>query len=373
MATTIKCPYCEKPIQVDEALKHELEEKILKDAQEKHEIEIVKVKTESIQKAKVEAEAKVKEEIEERQKQSKELQEQVTDLLKQLRASKDAESKLEIEMQKKLLSEQTKIREEEGKAADERHRLKFAEQNKQLEDARKANEELQRKLNQGSQQMQGEILELDLESSLSNEFRDDAIAPVDKGVRGADIKHIVKSPLGNECGVILWEIKRTKTWSEGWIQKLKTDLRETKANIPVIITESMPKDVKAEIEFHNGVWIARPSSTIILAALLRKSLLDVAREKAFAKHRDTSADALYTFVTSHEFVQQIEAMVEVYMEMNADIMKEKAAFDRIWAKRENQAKKLLGSTANIIGSMQGQLGTGALLRVKGLDLISSGE
>ena len=190
---------------------------------------------------------------------------------------------------------------------------------------------------------------------------------------GADIKHMVRSPLGSECGVILWEIKRTKAWTEGWIQKLKDDLRETKANIPVIITEIMPKDVDGHIHFHNGVWITKPSSALILATLLRKSLLDVAREKAVTKHRETSSEALYNFVTSHEFVHQVEAMVELYLEMIGDISKEKAAFDRVWAKRESQAKKLLGSTANIIGSMQGQLGAGAMLRVKGLDLLEMGD
>ena len=135
----------------------------------------------------------------------------------------------------------------------------------------------------------------------------------------------------------------------------------------------MPKNATGEIYFHNGVWIAKPASALILATLLRKSLLDVAREKAITKNRGTSADALYTFVTSHEFVQQIEAMVEVYMEMITDITKEKATFDRVWAKRENQAKKLLGSTANIIGSMQGQLGSGAMPKIKGLELLESGE
>ncbi len=214
-----------------------------------------------------------------------------------------------------------------------------------------------------------------LEDALSIEFRDDEISPVDKGIRGADIKQVVKSPLGNTCGVILWEVKRTKNWTEGWVQKLKDDLRATKANIPVIVTEILPSESKSGIVFHNGVYAVKPSSALILANLLRKSLLDVGREKAIAKHRDTSADALYSFVTSHEFVQQIEAMVEVYTEMILDITKEKAVYDRIWAKRETQAKKLFGSTANIIGNIQGQIGSGSTLKIKGLeiDLLGTGN
>lgn len=377
---TIICTHCGREIELNEALTRDIEKTVIAAEHQKHVVEIEKIRQEAEKKAFEQASSKMDEKLKEFQteaaedkKEKAELREQLKDLMQQLRESNKAKENVEIEMQKKLVQEEVKIREEADKAADERQRLKLAEKDKQLEAARKANDDLQRKLNQGSQQMQGEILELDLESTLSNEFRDDYIAPVDKGVRGADIKHLVRSPLGNECGVILWEIKRTKTWTEGWIQKLKDDLRETKANIPVIITEAMPKGVKGEIHFHNGVWIAKPASTLILATLLRKSLLDVAREKAITKHRDTSADALYTFVTSHEFVQQIEAMVEVYMEMIIDITKEKAAFDRVWAKRENQAKKLLGSTANIIGSMQGQLGSGAIPKIKGLDLLESGE
>ena len=154
--------------------------------------------------------------------------------------------------------------------ADEKQRLNLAARDKTIADLQKSLDEALRKAAQGSQQLQGEIIELDLEDALSAEFKDDLIAPVEKGIRGADIKHSVRSPMGNECGVILWEIKRTKVWTEGWVQKLKDDLRETKANIPVIITEVMPKNATGEIYFHNGVWIAKPASALILATLLRE-------------------------------------------------------------------------------------------------------
>lgn len=376
----IKCTHCGKSIELSEALTKDIQDNVIAEEHQKHLAELEQVRKDTEAKARLDTEAKLELKLkqlesanEENRQENKELRTQILELTTELRASRKNAENAELEMQKKLTEEEGKIREEAEKSADEKQRLKIAEKDKQLEAARKANEELQRKLNQGSQQMQGEILELDLEIALSAEFKDDLIAPVDKGIRGADIKHTIKSPMGSDCGVILWEIKRTKAWTEGWIQKLKDDLRETKANIPVIITEVMPKDCTDDIYFHKGVWIAKPSSAIILATLLRKSLLDVAREKAVTKHRETSSEALYNFVTSHEFVQQVEAMVEVYMEMITDITKEKAAFDRIWAKRENQAKKLLSSTANIVGSMQGQLGSGAMPRIKGLDLLESGD
>jgi hypothetical protein len=388
---TIKCTHCGKEIELSEALTKDIEKTVLEAEHKKHLAELERVQKEAHDKmlklieeeklkAQVYASSKLEHKLKQMQEQSdadklevKETRDQLSALMQELRESKKSVANAELEMQKKLAEEEQKIREEAQKEAGESQRLKLAEKDKQLEAAKKQVEEMQRKLNQGSQQLQGEILELDLEDALTAEFKDDDINPVEKGIKGADIKQTVRSPRGTDCGVILWEIKRTKAWTEGWVQKLKDDLRDTKANIPVIITEVMPRDIKSDIHLHNGVWVVKPGSALILASLLRKGLLDVGREKAIAKHRDTSADALYGFVTSHEFSQQIEAMVEVYTEMITDLTKEKVAFDRIWAKRENQAKKLLGSTANIIGSMQGQLGAGASLRIKGLELLDAGD
>ncbi len=388
---TIQCTFCGKDIELSEALTKDIEKTVLAAEHEKHIAEMKQVQKEADEKtiklineaslkaqvdAAAKAELKLKQsqaDAEDERKSNKELREQLSGLMQELRESKKAVANAELKMQKKLSQEESKIREEAQKDADEKQRLKLAEKDKQLDAAKKQVEEMQRKLNQGSQQLQGEILELDLENALAVEFRDDEILPVDKGVRGADVKQIVKSSRGVACGVILWETKRTKGWTEGWVQKLKDDLRATKANIPVIVSEVLPSEVPAGIIFHNGIYVASPLSAMILATLLRKSLLDVGREKAISKHRDTSADALYSYATSHEFVQQIEAMVEVYTEMIVDITKEKAAFDRIWAKREVHAKKLLGSTANIIGNMQGQIGSGSMPKIKGLELLEAGD
>ena len=331
--TTIKCTHCGKDIELSEALTKDIQDNVIAEEHQKHLAEIEQVRKDTESKARIDAEAKLELKLkqmesasEEDRKENKELRTQILELTTELRASRKTAENAELEMQKKLSEEEAKIRDEAEKSADEKQRLKIAEKDKQLEAARKANEDLQRKLNQGSQQMQGEILELDLEDALAAEFKDDTVSPVDKGVKGADITHVVRSPRGTECGVILWEIKRTKAWTEGWVQKLKDDMRATKANIPVIISEVLPKNARGEIVFHNGVWVTKPSSALILASLLRKSLLDVSREKAISQNRGTSAESLYNFVTSHEFVQQIEAMVEVYTEMITDIVKEKSVF-----------------------------------------------
>ncbi len=410
---TITCRQCGEEIEIDKALEGQIEARVLAAAEHRHAAELDKIKAEAQANAKrtadaaaeiarkeaaaeleiarnqMEAEANtaqkkaqaaqaltiktLRDDAENAKEENKQLRSELSDLMKLLREEKQARANAELEAQKQVAAETDKIRDAAEKAADEKQRLRIAEKDKQLEAAKRQVEEMQRKLNQGSQQMQGEILELDLEQLLAMEFRDDIITPVEKGVRGADVKQIVRSTRGTECGVILWEIKRTKNWTEGWVGKLKDDMRETKANIPIIISEVMPKESDGEIVLYKGVWVAKPASTVILASLLRKSLIDVGREKAIAKNRDTSADALYTFVTSHDFVNQIEAMVDVYMEMITDIIKEKAAYDRVWAKREAQAKKLLGSTANIIGSMQAQVGYASMPKIKGLELLGPGE
>jgi hypothetical protein len=216
-------------------------------------------------------------------------------------------------------------------------------------------------------------MELDLERALAEAWRDDDITPVPKGVNGADIAHTVRTANGTDCGLILWEIKRTKNWTDGWIPKLKQDVRSAKAAVAIIVTEVMPKDVTEEMGQLQGVWICRPHLAIVLGALLRKSLLDVARQKALVDNRGGKAEALYNFVTSHEFIQQIESMVETYSEMADQVRKERVVYEKLWAQREKQAQKLLFGTSNIIGSMQGSIGAASMPRIKGLELVELAE
>lgn len=384
---TITCTKCGEEIELSEALTKDLEKTLLAAEQAKHLAEMDSLKTETdkqIESAKLKAEeqaqlklqTKVKDlqhESEEDKKDNQELRDQLKLLMQQLRESNKAKENVEIEMQKKLIEDEVKIREEAEKTADERQRLNLAARDKTISDLQKSLDEAQRKASQGSQQLQGEIMELDLESTMSDFFRDDDIEPIAKGTKGGDIRQIVKSSRGTVCGVMLWEVKRTKAWVDGWVSKLKEDLRNEKANIPIIITEVMPKSITGDIGAVNGVWVCKPNSAIILATLLRKSLLDAGLQKALADNKGTKADALYGFVTSHEFVQQIEAMVETYNEMSQQITKEKTYYAKFWAEREAQSQRLLIGTANIIGSMQGHVGQASMPKIKGLELIESGE
>jgi hypothetical protein len=389
--TTIKCTNCGHDIELTEALTQDIEKTVLAAEHAKHATEIERVKKEAAEttaksileveaKAQVEAAAKVdlklqtmQKDAEETKKDNEELRKQLTAVMQDLRESKKAKENAELEMQKKLAEEEGKIREEATKLADERQRLNLAAKEKTITDLQKALDEAQRKAAQGSQQLQGEIMELDFESALASAFRDDLIEPVAKGTKGGDIRHTVRSNRGTLCGVILWEIKRTKNWTDGWIPKLKEDVRAERANVPIIITEVMPKQIAEDMGNLEGVWICKPQLAIVLATLLRKGLLDVGLQKALAENRGTKEEALYTFVTSHEFVQQIESMVETYREMTGQVSRERVAYEKFWAQREKQAQRLLLGTANIIGSMQGHIGQASMLKIKGLELLGSGE
>jgi hypothetical protein len=388
---TVTCKTCGSQIEIGSALQGQIEEQIRKSVHEQHLGELEKVKAAAALEAKEQVDAQVaalqkkaeakqaltikqlQEEAASEKEANKELRDKLSELMQELRTERKAKENAQLEMEKKLTEGQAAIREAALKEADEKQRLNLAARDKTITDLQKALEEAQRKAAQGSQQLQGEIMELDLEAALGNAFHDDDIEPVAKGVRGGDIKHIVKSPRGTICGVMLWEIKRTKNWTDSWIPKLKEDLRNEKANIPIIVSEVMPKQISEDMGLLHGVWICKPHLTIILGTLLRKSLLDVGLQKALAENRGTKAEALFNFVTSHEFVQQVESMVETYQEMAAQITKEKVAFQKIWAQREAQASGLLLNTANIIGSMQGHVGHGAMPKIKGLELLESGE
>lgn len=421
---TIICPNCKNEIEIDKALEGQIEARVLAAERHKHIEELAKIKSEqeavlikereaaaSLAKKQLEGEKELlrqqsladlelekkkiiqdaaneqrrqaasqeslikslREDAESAKEDSKVLREQLTELTKALREERRTRESVELEAQKKIAEEEAKIREEAQKEASETQRLKLAEKDKQLESAKRQVEEMQRKLSQGSQQLQGEILELDLEEALANSFRDDDIEPIAKGTKGGDILQTVKSPRGTSCGVLLWEIKRTKNWVDGWIPKLKADMRSAKANIPIIVSEVMPKQITEDMGQLQGVWICKPQLAIVLGALLRKSLLDAGLQKALAENRGDKADALYNFVTSHEFIQQIESMVETYQEMNAQVIKERVAYEKLWSQREKQAQKLLLGTANIIGSMQGHIGQASMPKIKGLELLESGD
>ena len=359
MAGTIKCPQCGNIFELTQALKGEIEQELSaklaaqlkKEITDQNNLELTDLRNTLAQKdAKIEG-----------------FRDQELKLREEKRLLEDQKKDLSLEVERRLDEAKKKVEEIILRQAAEAHRLKDLEKDKVINDLRKSLDEAQLKAQQSSQQLQGEVLELDLENTLKTAFPLDLIEPVEKGIRGADIKQTVRSPGGRDCGVILWESKRTKTWAEEWLTKLKQDMRATAANVSVIVSIALPKECLNGLGTKDGVWVVSFAHVIPLAILIRDKLIEVARQKVISAHTDQKSTLLYEFVTSHEFRQQLEAMVEVYREMSIQIAHERAAYEKIWKTREAQAQRLLNSTANVCGKIQGLIGS-SMLQVKGLDL-----
>lgn len=349
---TIVCPKCKAEIPVEEALSHAFREKIEHQAKESFDAE----------------KRLFQEELEKKEKKLEESRGIEIELRKQKLELEEEKKSFEVEKQRQLDEERGKIRLKVEMEMQQASRLKDKEKDKVIDDLKRALDDAQRKASQGSQQLQGEVQELDLEEALKQHFLFDTIEPVGKGVRGADIRQVVKTQLGNTCGIILWESKRTKAWANDWVTKLKDDLRSEKANIPVIVSSVLPEAAGSGIGLVEGVWVTNYSLYLVLAELLRGKLVEVAREKYVSQNKTGKADILYNYITSHEFSQQVEAIVEVYQDMQSQIAKERAAFEKLWKTREAQVHRLVGSTANIMGSLRGSVGS-TLHSIKGLELL----
>ncbi len=269
-------------------------------------------------------------------------------------------------MERRLQEERTKVEKATTERAVEEHRLKDLEKDKQLADLREQIQHLKRRAEQGSQQTQGEVAELELEAALGAAFPDDEILPVRKGMRGADLVQRVVSPDGKQCGNIAWEVKNTKTWSDSWLGKLREDQRSLKADLGVIVTTALPKQV-SHFGFLDGVWVANPATALGLGSALRAQLAQVASARAAAKGKGTKMELLYTYLTGTEFRQRVEAVVEAFMGLRDDLERERRAMETSWAKREKQILRAFGGLAGLYGDMQGIVGA-SLPKVRQLEL-----
>jgi hypothetical protein len=271
------------------------------------------------------------------------------------RALEEKERTVELEIARRLDQESSKVRDETARRLSEEYRLKDAEKDKKLQDAIKANEELRRRLQQGSQQTQGEVLELELETLIKNTFPLDHVEPVPKGAIGADLIQRVIDKAGHPCGSIVWEAKRTKAWNDGWIQKLKDDQRLVKAELAILLTEVLPKDC-GNFGQVSGVWVTNPQCAMSLAIALRSQLIEIERTKLAAVGKNEKMEVLYRYLSGSEFKQRVEAVVEAFIEMQEDLQEERRIFERRWSKREKQIQRMISNTSGMYGDFQGLIG-----------------
>ncbi len=376
----IKCPNCGAAIELTDALKNSIQEELRgefnrKWAEEKKKLDIQREADKKIyenqladQKKQLESHLKksiadqyhfqlkdIQNQLDEKSRKLKESEDKELDLLRKQREMEDKERKFKLEMERQLTAERMKIHSDVTTKIGEEYRLKDAEKEKTIHDLLKQIEELRRKAEQGSQQLQGEVLELDLEDRLKRLFPGDEIIPVRKGVKGADILQKVFNDFRQFCGIILWEAKRAKEWSKDWAPRLKENKLEAKADLGVIVTTALPKG-QERIGSIENIWYCDPVSAEGLAMALRAGMIEVAHAHSAKENMHEKMEIMYRYLSGPEFRQKIEAIAEAFRQMKIDLDAEKTAMNKIWSKREKQIERVIINTTHLYGSLQGIIG-----------------
>jgi len=272
---------------------------------------------------------------------------------------------LDLTIEKRVQANLVAERDKAKKEAEEELKLKVMEKDQTITAMQKQIEELKRRAEQGSQQLQGEVQELQLESLLRAKFPRDTIHPVAKGDFGGDVLQRVIGPLNQICGTILWESKRTKNWSDGWLPKLRDDQRAAKADVAVILSQALPKDVDT-FGFLDGVWVADPKVAVPVALSLRQSLIEISAARQASQGQQTKMEMVYGYLTGPRFRQRVQALVEAFSSMKEDLDREKKTITRQWAKREEQIDRVMQATVGMYGDLQGIAGK-TLQEIEGLE------
>ncbi len=393
----INCPFCGKAIPLTEAIFHQIRDELRKEFEteaKKRQDEIArreeilsrkeKELTEEVsrlvalEKKKLEDEARreaekkfclelkdLQEQVREKDQRLEESRKIELELRKERRELEEKHKAFELELSRKLDEEREKIKEEAIKSVVEEHRLKDLEKDKKIADMLQQIEDLKRKAEEGPIQLKGEVLEIEIEKILRDCFPTDRIEPVSKGKKGADVLQRVHNEFGQYCGTIIWEAKRTKGWNEGWIDKLKEDQREAKAEVAVIVTTAMPREVE-HFELIDEVWVTNYTLFPCLAMALRTNLIQLSKERKAAEGKQEKMEALYAYLVGPEFKQKVDAIGKAFLTMRDDLESEKAAMNRIWAKREKQIERVITNVARLYGDMQGIVGT-SLPEIKSLE------
>ena len=310
--------------------------------------------------------AELQEVLKVRNEKLAEAQKAQADLIKKERELDDAKRELELTVQKRIQEGLAATRQEAKKEAEDEQKLKVMEKEHTILAMQKQIEDLKRRAEQGSQQLQGEVQEMDLENLLRAKFPFDSIEPVAKGEFGGDVLQKVISQTGQPSGAILWESKRTKNWSDGWLTKLRDDQRTAKAEISILVSQALPKGVDT-FDVMDGVWVTHPRAALAVATVMRHSLLEVTLARQVNEGQQTKTEMVYQYLTGPRFRHRVEAIVEAFSSMKEDLDKERKAIMKQWAKREEQIERVMGATVGMYGDLQGIAGK-TLQEIEGLSL-----
>ena len=338
------------------------------------------ITAEESRKAKLEAKLELATDLDRKAKEIDELQEVLklrdaklaqsqkaeAELLRKQRELDDTKREFELTIEKRIQEGLDVTRAQARKEAEEQLNLKVLEKEQTIQSMKGKIEELQRRAEQGSQQLQGEVLELELEALLRARFPFDSIEPVPKGEYGGDVIHQVKGQTGQACGSILWEFKRTKNWSDSWLAKLRGDQRVAKAETSVLVSYALPKGVES-FDLIEGVWVTYPRAAVPVALALRHALIDVAIARKAAEGQQGKMEMVYHYLTGSGFRQRVQAIAEAFRSMQEDLDREKKVITKQWAKREQQIDQVMQATSGMWGDLQGIAGK-TLNEIEGLSL-----
>jgi hypothetical protein len=370
---TIKCPSCGEPISLyatlGTQLADEAEAKIRKQYETQMRAEREKIEQQAKEKATAEASLELKDlraQLAEKAKKVADSEERELALMKKTRELEEREKNIELNTERRLAEKTRTVEEETAKRLAEQYELKLLEKDQQINEARKQAAEIKRKMEQGSQQTQGETVELVLEERLRALFLHDDILPVPKGVNGADVMQKVRDGFGRECGIILWESKQTKAWSQGWVQKLKEDQRQVKAEMAIIVSKVLPPEITSFGDI-DGIYVTSFECIFPVASVLRAQLIQVAATKRSLVGKSEKMEVIWHYLHGTPFKQRVEAILEAFSAMNATLDKEKKSTTRIWAEREKQIEQVVYNTIGMYGDLQGLAG-GSMPTIQSLEL-----
>lgn len=414
----IICPQCSYHIPLNEALSHQIKEKFAKEfekemkkqrdevvAQQKAveeaqaalankeksmsetiqkevDAKLQKDKLEMWKKAQEEAEKRSKEKYElelkdlqeekmEKDKQLEEAKKQELELRKKARELEEQKKNMDLELQRRLDEEAKKIEEQTKKQAEEENRLKLMEKDKQMEILKKTIEDLKRQSEQGSMQIQGEVQEADLKQLLQNTFPQDLIEDVPTGVHGADLIQTVKDNFGKNAGIIVWESKNTKTWSQDWIKKMKDDRALVQGDLCILISQALPDGIES-FGLIDGVWVVNYAAAIPLATVLRFHLSNLSQAKLSLQGKDEKMEILYTYLTGTQFKNHIDGIVSAFISMQNELEREKRSMKTIWQRRQKEIDRVVNNTTALYGDIKGIFGA-SLPQVAELELLEEAE
>ena len=407
--TKINCPDCGSQIDVNELLKHQLEESLRNEFKQKQvafvetqkqkqidfqkqiaDFEIEKIKSKKLLEEKIEEERKVvtqsiekklrdqltsenedrlksmQNELAEKSEKVKELFKKEAEIERLKRENEEVQEQAKLSAQKDLSKQLQLEKEKIKRQAEEATELRLKELQKQLEDQKKLTDDMKRKQDQGSMQLQGEVMELAIEEWLASQFPLDTIDEIKKGAKGADCLQIVNTREQINCGTIYYESKRTKNFEKKWIEKFKNDIRDKRATIGVLVTEAMPSDMD-RMGLKEGIWVCTYNEFKGLSAVLRQSIIKLASVKISQENRGDKMSLLYDFLTSNEFRLQMEGIVEGFSQMQLDLAKERSAMASIWKQREKQIEKVMENSIGMHASIRGIAGN-AIQSIPALEL-----